>query len=295
MDTTVKRSSWLARFGLAAGLAVLGLYGAPGTVSATDVVKAARDALPDAVRSAGVLKLATSLQWPPFGYKNEKGEPEGLDIDLIRLLGEKLGLTVEITNVKFPSIIPGVTTGRFDVGMNQLSRTEERRKVADFVVYFRSNMGLLVRRGVTDVDVNHLCGRTLALTKGSAQIAVAQRLSDACVKAGNKEISFLFYPNSADTYLAVGNGRGDGFLTGRAVGVYIAQHNDKLHMTTPTLADTSSIAGVVINQGNTELETAVRLALESAIEDGSYHKILQKYGAEDGALTVEEVRSPPER
>ena len=103
------------------------------------------------------------------------------------------------------------------------------------------------------------------------------------------------YPNSADTYLAVANGRGDGFLTGQAVGVYIADHNDKLHMTRSTLPDTATIAGIVVDKGNDQLAGAIQLALESAIEDGSYQAILEKYGADDGALTIEEVRNPPDR
>ena len=42
-----------------------------------------------------MLRLATSLQWPPFGYKSESGGPVGLDIDLISVLAEKLGLELE--------------------------------------------------------------------------------------------------------------------------------------------------------------------------------------------------------
>lgn len=295
---TPNLASWAVRLGIALCLAVFRIAGgaqaAPGPDATTPaVVTAARDALPDAIKNAGVLRLATSLQWPPFDYTNDKGAATGIDIDLITLLSEKLGLKLELTNVKFPSIVPGVTTGRFDVGMDQLARTAEREKVAQFVVYFRSGLGLLVRKGVTDVDVHHLCGRTLALTQGSSQVAVAQRLSDACVKAGNKAIGFLFFPTSADTYLAVSNGRGDGFLTGEAVGVYIADHDDKLHMTREILPETSDLAGIVIAKGNDQLAKALRLALVSAIEDGSYAKILKQYGAEDGALTVAEVRNPP--
>lgn len=287
------RKLWLHGSMLVAGIAMLGMTSLPRVATAAGVDAAARAALPDTVRSAGVLKLVTSLQWPPFDYKSDAGKPEGLDQDLMRLLAEKLGLKLQVTDVKFPSIIPGVSTGRFDAGVDQLSRTASREKVVQFVVYFRSNLGLLVRKGVTDVDVNHLCGRTLALTQGSSQIATAQQLSDKCVKEGKKKIGFLYYPNSADTYLAVANGRGDGFLTGRAVGVYVASRNDHLHMTKSTLAGTSSLSGIVIKKGNDKLATAIRLALESAIKDGSYGKVLAKYKVEDGALTVGEVQNPP--
>jgi len=292
---TRNHASWAVRLGMAFCLAVFGFAGGAKAASAPEVVTPARDALPEAIKSAGVLRLATSLQWPPFDYTNDKGDAEGIDIDLITLIAAKLGLKLELTNVKFPSIVPGVTTGRFDVGMDQLVRTAEREKVAQFVVYFRSALGLLVRKGVTDVDVHRLCGRTLALTQGSSQVAVGQRLSDFCVKEGKQAIGFQFYPTSADSYLAVSNGRGDGFLTGRAVGAYIASRDDKLHMTEAILPETSELAGIVIAEGNDQLAKAVRLALESAIEDGSYGKILKKHDVEEGAVTIAEVRAPPER
>ncbi|HTZ37302.1 MAG TPA: ABC transporter substrate-binding protein [Stellaceae bacterium] len=287
------RAGWAARLGVLCCLVLCGLGAAPGIGRAAEVVAAARDALPEAVKSAGVLRLATALQWPPFAYKNDKGEAEGIDVELAGLVAAKLGLKLELTDLKFPSIIPGVTTGRFDIGMDQLARTAEREQVVQFVVYFRSAMGLLVRKGVSGIDVHNLCGHTLALTQGSSQVAVAQRLSDGCVKDGKPAIAFQFYPASADSYLAVSNGRGDGFLTGSAVGGYIAAHDDKLQMTKATLPETSELAGIVIAKGNDQLAKAVQLALESAIEDGTYMDVLKKHGAEDGALTVADVRARP--
>jgi polar amino acid transport system substrate-binding protein len=289
---THNHAARIVRFGLVCCFTAFGVAVGPKAAAAVEVVTQARDALPDAIRSAGVLRLATSLQWPPFDYSNEKGDPEGLDIELITLLSAKLGLKLEPTNLKFPAIVPGVTTGRFDVGMDQLARTAERQKVAQFVVYYRSELGLLVRDGVTDVDVHHLCGRTLALTQGSSQVATSQRLSDACVKDGKQAITFQFYPASADSYMAVSNGRGDGFLTDPAVGSYIAAHNDKLHMTRATLPETSDLAGIVIAKDNDQLAKAIRIALESAIQDGSYLQILKKYHADDGAVTLAELNSP---
>ena len=257
------------------------------------VVDAARAALPDAVRTAGVLRVATSLQWPPFDYTVEGTGPDGIDIRLVKLLAAKLGLRAEITDVKFPAIVPGVANGRFDIGVDQIDRTAERAKTVDFLSYFNAGYGLLVRKGVSDVDVNHLCGRTLVLTQGSSQIGIAQALTADCVKAGDKPITMLFFPDSADTYLALANGRGDGFLTGKAVGIYIAKGNDKLAMTTPTLPGRTSLSGIVMAKGNTALNGALQQALESAVADGSYMKIMSDFGVPDGALTVEQIRNPP--
>ena len=263
------------------------------SAGAQPVVEAARAVLPTAVSSAGVLKVATSLQWPPFAYATDAGPPDGIDIRLVKLLAGKLGLRAEIEDVKFPAIVPGVAGGRYDMGLNQINITAERAKVADFVPYFNSGYGLLVRKGSAALDVNNLCGKTLVLTQGSAQVGAAERLSAACVKAGQQKIAFLLYPNSAETYLALANGRGDGFLTGKASGVYIAKGSDKLEMLSGMLEGSATLSGIVIAKGNKALHEALRLALESAIQDGSYMAILKEFGVADGAVTVEQVRSAP--
>lgn len=256
------------------------------------VVEAARAALPEAVRTAGALRVATSTQWPPFAYQGENGEPDGMDIRLVKLLAAKLGLKPVIEDVKFPAIVPGVSSGRYDVGVNQINITAERAKAVDFLPYSQDGLGLLVRRGTAGMDVNNLCGRTLVLTQGSAQVGIAERLSAGCKERGQKEVAFLFFPNSADTYLALANGRGDGFLIGKASGIYIAKGNNKLDMAASTLAGLSTVSGIVIAKGNMALREALRLALEDALADGGYAKVITDFGVPDGALTLEQMRNP---
>lgn len=272
------------------GLALIASLVSAGA-GAQAVDPAAHAALPDKNKQSGTLEVATSLQWPPFDFRSESGEPDGIDIRLVTALAQRLGLAPKFTDVKFPAIVPGVSTGRFDIGVDQLADTPEREKVVQFVDYYASALGLLVRAGTTDFDLAHLCGHTLALTQGSSQVAVAQHLSSQCVADGNKPIDLLYYPDSADTYLAVANGRGDGFLTDPAVGVYISKHNDKLTMSHGSLAETRSLAGIVIAKDNTQLANAVRLALLGMISDGSYQKLLAEYGVAEAALSATDVKS----
>ena len=275
-----------------AGMAavLVGWLGIAGAAAAQGVLPEARAALPEAIRTAGTLRIATSLQWPPLGYRTEAGEVEGIDIRLLHVLAAKLGLKLDMDDVKFPIIVPGVTNGRYDAGMNQIAITADRAKVVDFVPYLKSGFSLLVRRGTTGVDINSLCGRTLVLTQGSGQIPVAEKLSAECVAGGKKEITFMFFPNSADTYLALANGRGDGFIVGQASGIYIAKGNPKLEMTTSVLPGSLSISGIVVAKGNAALQNALLLAMESAVADGSYGKIMAEFGVPDGALTAAEMR-----
>lgn len=278
------------------GAAMIGLAALTGAASAQDVavVPAARDALPAAIRDAGVLKVATSYQWAPFAFVDDAGKPDGIDLRLVKILAAKLGLEAQFDDLTFPSIIPGVQNGRYDIGVNQMGITAERAAAVDFVPYFRSGYGLLVRNGTTGVDINSLCGHSLSLTQGSAQVAIAEEISADCLAKGNKAIEMAFYPNSAATYMAVANGRGDGFMTARAVGVHIARMNSaQLQMTDALLPNKTTLSGIVVGKGKTELQNALTLALISAHEDGTYQCIMGAFEVPDAVLDVEAIKTPP--
>lgn len=284
--------SMIGRLGglLLGGTVALGLLAA-APASAQAVNAPARDALPEKVRADGTLRVATSLQWAPFAYRSEKDEAVGIDISLMKLVAAKLGLKFELEDMKFPTIITGVASGRFHVGVNQLSMTPERLNAADMVPYFDTTSVVLVQKGKTVKDVANLCGMEFVVTQGSVQISQLQELSKACVAKGAKEITQQLYPNSAETLLAVANGRGDAFLTAAPQGVYIARVNPKVEVIKGDVPNVSRFpAGIVVEKGNAAMRKAIALALLSAIEDGSYKAILDEFGVGSSAVSADEVR-----
>ena len=90
-------------FGLSLAVCLL-----PALCWAQGIDAAARAALPDKNIQSGQLEVATSLQWPPFDFKTESGRPDGIDIRLVSALAARLGLKPNFTDVKFPTIVPGV-------------------------------------------------------------------------------------------------------------------------------------------------------------------------------------------
>lgn len=288
----MKLFSLLRRTSIAGAVAgALGLMATAGQGFAQDVVEEARAALPAEMRDSGVLRVATNFSWPPFAYKDESGKETGIDIELVKLLAAKLGLEPEYEDLKFPSIIPGVSNGRYDVGVNQFGITAERQQVAQFLPYFDTGFSLLVPEGKTEIDVNDLCGKTIVITQGSALVSVVQDRSDKCVAAGDPEINLIFFKNTADTLLALTNGRGDGFVTARPVGIYISETSEGLDVASGTLEDYNSINGIALGKDRDDLFDALFLALKSAIEDGSYSEVLGMFDSADGGLSLEQVEA----
>ncbi len=277
------------RNGSLGALLLLGL--AAGHAAAQSVAEPARAALPGKVRDGGTLNIATALQWAPFAYRNEKDEAVGIDISLMKVISAKLGLKPAFEDLKFPAIIPGVQSGRFHVGVDQLSMSPERLAVVDMIPYFQSTSVLLVPAGKTVKDVANLCGMTFVVTQGSVQVRQLNQLTEACTKKGDKPIVQQLYPSSAESLLAISNGRGDAFLTAAPQGVYISRINKKVELVPGDVPNVErQPAGIALEKGNAAMRKAISLALVSAIEDGSYKAILKEFAVENSAVSIEEVR-----
>ena len=278
------------KFSLVATLAIssLATAAAAQTIAADE---AARAALPENVRAGGELLVATSLQWAPFAYRSASNEAVGIDISLMNIIAGKLGLTAKLDDIKFPTIVPGVSTGRYHVGVNQLSITKERLAAVDMVPYFITTSVVLVQKGKTDIDINNLCGKTFVVTQGSVQVTQLEEVSKACEARGAQPITQQLYPSSAETLLAVANGRGDAFLTAAPQAHYIASVNDKVEVIPGDVNVSRAPAGIVVEKGNAAMRKAVGLALISAINDGSYQALLDEYGVGSGAVPVDTIRA----
>ena len=118
-------------------------------------------------------------------------------------------------------------------------------------------------------------------------------LSAECVAAGKPPIATDVYPNANESQLAIANGRGEGFVTGSASAVYNAKGNPQLEVAPGELKDRASIVGIVVARTNPQLAKALELALESAVADGSYKALFDRFGIQDGALTLDQMRMPP--
>ena len=280
-------------------LLVLGLLPAwPASQAAAQspaVSEAARAALPAKMREEGTLKVATALQWAPFAYRSEKDEAVGIDISLMKVIAAKLGLKFTFDDLKFPAIIPGVTSGRYHVGVDQLSMSPERLAAVDMIPYFDATSVLLVQTGKTPPDLANLCGLTFVVTQGSVQVSQLNQLSEACVARNAKPITQQLYPSSAETLLAVANGRGDAFLTAGPQGVYISRVNPKVTLVKGEVPNVQrQPAGIALEKGNAALRKAIALALVSAMEDGSYKAILDEFGVASSAVSIDLVRKAAE-
>ena len=78
----------------------------------------------DDVKSRGTLRVAVEGTYPPFNFKDAKGQLDGFDVDIAKALAAKLGVKPEFTTTEWSGILAGLQAGKYDVSVNQVAATD---------------------------------------------------------------------------------------------------------------------------------------------------------------------------
>lgn len=144
--------------------------------------------LPAAVKAKGKLSVAMDLSYPPTTFMaSDNKTPIGFNPDMSRLIAAKLGLKLQINNVKFDTIITGLQADRYDFTASTMGATSDRLKVLDMVDYVNSGTGVSVPYGNPQKLGTHtLCGHRVAVPSGStAELQWLPQLSEQdCTSKG---------------------------------------------------------------------------------------------------------------
>ncbi|MFI6844813.1 ABC transporter substrate-binding protein [Kitasatospora sp. NBC_00085] len=242
--------------------------------------------VPADAKSAGKLVVAADASYAPNEFQDASGKIIGMDVDLANAIGQKLGLAVDVQNSPFTAIIPGIAANKFQLGMSSFTDTKEREATVDMVTYFLAGTSAAVKKGNPDkIDINNLCGKKIAVQTGTTQAdSIKDTINPACVAAGKPPV-----PNDGDKFdlqtdvtQAVVSGRDQVMLADSPVIDYaIKQTNGQLEQ----LGSVEGKApyGIVLAKGAT-LTPAVQGAVQSLMNDGTYKKILEKWGVQAGAI-----------
>jgi polar amino acid transport system substrate-binding protein len=243
---------------------------------------AAAALLPAKVAKAGKLIIGTSPNYAPNEYKDDAGNPVGWAIEMGDAVARRLGLTAEYQVARFENIIPGIVGGKIDIGESSFTDTVVREKQVDFVNYYVAGIQWASATG-KDVDPGNACGLKVAVQATTYQDTdEVPTKSKACVAAGKPAIQKVPLDTQDAAANAVALGQADAFSADSPVTLYaIAQLKGKLQLAGKTFDAAPYGLAVAKNSG---MAQAVQAALQSMVDDGSYNKILDKWGVADGGL-----------
>jgi polar amino acid transport system substrate-binding protein len=260
-----------------------------GTASAPAVTKDAAlyDALPSAIKSSGVLSVGMDDTYAPNEFKDANGNPVGWDVELTNAIAAKLGLKPQYNIAKFDNILPSITGGKDDMGVSSFTDTVEREKQVDFVNYYQAGITWASPKGKT-VDPKNACGLKVAVQTATYENTdEVPAKSKACTDAGKKPIQMFPYDAQDQATNAVILGQVDAMSADSPVTAYaIKTTGDKLQ--TAGAAFDVAPYGFPIAKGSA-LTPLVQKAVQALIDDGTYMKILDKWGVGDGAVKTAEI------
>lgn len=235
--------------------------------------------LPQEIRDRGTLVAATDPLTPPYEFvADDNTTIIGMDPDLAAALGAVLGVEIRFETVAFSGIIPAIASERYDLSLLSMFDTRERQEQLDFVDYLIEGTRLVVRAGNPDnlQSLEDLCGRTVSVLQGSVMLSLLEERQSACAEP----MTIAVAQSTADQLLQLQTKRADATLANGSVTQYVIDHEGggDLEVLLNELY-TPGYMGFGFAKGNSEVRDAVRAALQSIIEDGTYAEILEFWGA----------------
>lgn len=232
------------------------------------------------------LIMATNAAFPPYEYI-EDGEYVGIDIEIAQLIAKELGKELEIKDVEFGSIIGGVQSGKYDLGIAGLTVTEDRLKNVNFSTSYANGIQAVIVKEdcpyasyedfYTGFDAD---GNPVDVVKG-IKIGVQQDTtgdiycSSKPAEWGFGEENVIRYKTGADAVQALIEGKVTAVIIDNepAKSFVVANKGLKIHDTEFTNEDYS----IAINKDNKELLDDVNAALKKYTDNGEIQKIIDKY------------------
>ncbi len=274
------------RTGLAAAAAV-----ASASLMLTACVGPSTSASPSAGSSEihtvtpGTLKVGSQMSYIPGEFFEEgKDKVQGFSVDFIDEIGKRLNLKVEWLQVDYSAIITGLKSNQFDMGSGGMSPNPERLEQVDMVGYFQSGATYILRKEdegkyKTSQD---FCGKKIGMLEGSTTLEAA--IAKENEKCGGNPIQVEPYTN---TNLGV-----QGLLSKRIVAYtpdvaqsqFIVKQNPDTLVTIGDYVLVDYLINYTFTKENTGLRNTVYKTLQEMMTDGTYNKILEKWGIDRGGL-----------
>ena len=263
----------------------------------TAIPTAARDdalaaQVPESVSADGKIVFGTDASYPPNEFTAPDGTTIiGMDVEIGTAIAQKLGLAAEWQNSAFPGIIPGIEGARYELGMSSFTINDERVQTVDMVSYFSAGTSLAVRAGNPDgVTPDNLCGKAVGVQAGTVQVEDIAARNQACTSAGQPAIQITELQQQTDVTLALTANRIVAFLADSPVVAYAVQTTEGAVEAVGEPYDTAPY-GIALAKNQGQFAEAVRGAVQSLIDDGTYAAILEKWNVSNGAIPTSEVRS----
>jgi len=217
-----------------------------------------------------VLVVGTNAEFPPFEFLNDKGEPDGFDIALIKEAAALAEIEVKIENMEFKSLIAAIETGKINIIASGMTVTDERKKQLDFTdPYYTAVQKIVLRNGDDSIKgVEDLAGKKIGVQEGTTGDFIASdEIADSNVAR---------YKKGVDAVMDLKNDRIDCVLIDKnPAEEYVKANSDSVY-SIESGCDPEDYA-FAVKKGNTELLDKLNAALKELKSNGRYDELVKLY------------------
>ncbi len=229
-------------------------------------------------KDEGKLVMATNANFPPYEYK-EGDDFKGIDVEIAEAIAKELGMELEIADVEFGSIVGGVQTGKFDMGMAGMTVTEERKQSVNFSDTYAKGIQVVIVK--EDGDIQSIDDIAKYVDEADAKIGVQQDTtghiyaSDTPENGGYGEEAVIPYKNGADAVQALITDKVQCVIIDNEPAKAFVAANEGLKILDATWVEEDY--AIAIAKDNDELLEKINDALAKLTDDGTIPAIIEKY------------------
>ena len=219
----------------------------------------------------GVLTVGTNAEFPPFEYVGDDGEADGFDIALIKAVGEKMGVEVQVENMEFASLVSSIGN-KIDIAIAGMTVNAEREETVDFSEpYYDAVQYVLLPEGSDIATADDLVGKTIGVQLGTTGDIIATDIEGTTVSSYNKGVDAVndLVNGRVDCVIIDKNPAlvfADKFKDNGIVAVDGAQFNFELEQ-----------YAIAMPKGDTALADAINNAIEELKADGTFDELVKTY------------------
>ncbi|MCI1747188.1 MAG: transporter substrate-binding domain-containing protein [Acidipropionibacterium sp.] len=246
------------------------------------------DLLPADVKSAGTLKVVMNVGSAPTKFFDTDGHTViGLNPDVARLIGQTLGLKVDISNVQFDGIIPALEAGRFDFAVASMSSSPDRVKVLDMIDYAHWGSSLVVpAQGATMTGEGDMCGKQIGVQQGSFQqnTTLPKVNKNLCLSKGKPAIKVVTLPSMPEALVQLSSKRLDGVVGDTPNMSYSIQKQPDLKIAGTVNQEDEGTVTIATKAGS-KLTPALTAAMKHIITLPEYKESFATWGLKDNTIS----------
>lgn len=256
-------------------LGALVLFGACGSGTTDSSSESGATSKLEEVKKAGVLKVGTSADFPPFEFHamvDGKDTIVGADVDMVNAIAEEMGVKVQWSDTEFDPMLASLQQGNLDMGVSGISATEERKENMLFTEnYYVPKQNVVIKKENMDkyTNVTSLKGLKVGAQKGSIQEGIVEdQFDDSQLVAVGKIPSLIVEVKQGSIDALV--------LEDKIAESYVAQNDDLALADIEVVSSDDESYAIALPKGSEDLQEELNKILAKLIDEGKIDEFVEK-------------------